>query len=90
MANRVFTASQTAQAVDWLFKCGGKFSITLKGDRHWPALSSCKEHKKMGKEKTETYINAAISINTSRYDYDINDIRIVIEEPEINELLEDF
>ena len=90
MSKKVFAVGQAREAVDFLHFCNGRFTLTLKGKRHWSEFSDCDIHKALEKERMVEYVTAAVNMNVSRYGHKEEDIKIVVEEPGIDEMLEDF
>jgi hypothetical protein len=62
----------------------------LRGKRHWTEYADSDIHRALEKEVFAQYLRAAINLNVSRYGHKEEDIRIVVHEPSIDELLEDF
>jgi hypothetical protein len=86
---KTFTVNQLQDAVDWLSRCNGTISITLKGKpmfQCWDKMRLpwvCKGH-------VITYFKNGIDVNVSRYGYREDDIKVVIHEAELDDLIADF
>jgi hypothetical protein len=87
--SKVFTVSQLPQAVDWLFRCGGTVTITLKNKPYF------KDWDRMTPPKTcvghvVTYFKNTLDVNATRYGHKEADIKIIIHEPSLDDLIADF
>lgn len=97
MNNKVFTVSQLPEAVDWLFRCDGTITITLNDKpmfKCWDKpMFKCWDKMKPSRTcvgHVLTYFKNSLDVNVSRYSYKEDDIKIVINEPELDELIADF